>query len=226
MDTPSLQDLLESGAYFGHKKELSHPKAQKFIYNKKDDVNVINLESTIDQLKTAAKLIKQILAEKKPILFVGTKQQAREIIKKVALDAKMPYINSRWLGGTLTNRETIRLRINNYVNLQKDLSDEGNKKYTKKEKVKLEKELAKLDKFFFGLKDLNSLPGALFIVDPVEEHVALEEAKKLNIPVIAVCNTNVNFDKIDCPIPANDNAPKTIELICNYFGAVIKENTK
>lgn len=226
MDTPSLQDLLESGAYFGHKKELSHPKAKKFIYNNKDGVNVINLESTIDQLKNAAKLIKQILADKKPILFVGTKQQAREIIKKTATEVKMPYINSRWLGGTLTNRDTIRQRINNYIKLEQDLSGENSKKYTKKEKVKFEKELAKLDKFFLGIKDLNSLPGALFIIDPVEEHVALDEARKLEIPVIAVCNTNVNFDKIDCPIPANDNAPKTLELICNYIGAVVKENTK
>lgn len=226
MQELTLRDLLEVGAYYGHKKELSHPKAQKFIYTIKDGVNIINLEETIKQAKKATQIIKDVLAKGQKILFVGTKQQSKEAIKNTATKVKMPYVVWRWLGGTMTNFDTIKARINNYLNLEKELKSEEAKKYTKKEKVRLEKELAKLDKFFFGLKEMQNLPGLLFIIDPLEEHVALEEAKKLKIPVIAICNTNVNIDKLDCPIPANDNAPKTINLICDYITNFILANQK
>lgn len=226
MQNITLKDLLEMGAHFGHKKELSHPRAQKFVYTTCEGINIINLEKTIDGLNRASKFLANLSKNGQNIVFVGTKRQAKNMIKKAALDCGMPYVNSRWLGGSLTNFETIKKRITSYKKLKKILEGSETKDYTKKERVKLEKEVAKLDKFFLGLKDLENLPDTLFIVDPVEEHVALKEAKIKKIPVVSLCNTNVDVSQIDYPIPANDNAPKTIEYICNFVSNIIKKNKK
>jgi small subunit ribosomal protein S2 len=214
------------GAHFGHKKELSHPKAKKYIYTISEGINIINLEKTLEGLEEASKFLTDISKSGKKIVFVGTKRQAKNIVRKTAKECGMPYVDYRWLGGTLTNYKTIKSRIDSYKKLKKDLDSEESKKYIKKERVKLEKKVQKLDKFFLGLKDIDGMPGALFLVDPGEEHVALKEAKNMKIPVVALANTDVNFDTIDYPIAGNDNAPKTIEYICNYVSSLIKENTK
>lgn len=226
MQSPTLKDLLEMGAHFGHKKELSHPKAKGYVYTIAEGINIINLEKTIEGLKQAEEFLSKLVRDDKKIIFVGTKRQAKGLIKKVATDSKMPYVNYRWLGGTLTNFKTIKTRINNYKKIKKELEGEEGKKYIKKERVRLEKEVQKLDKFFYGLRDLDKMPDALFIIDPKEEHVALKEAKNIGIPVVALTNTNVDFTTIDYPIAGNDNAPKTIEYILEYVSEILKNNQK
>lgn len=226
MQTPTLKDLLEMGAHFGHKKELSHPKAQGFVYTISEGINIINLEKTIDGLDKASKFLADLAKNGKTIVFVGTKKQAKDIIKKSADDCGMPYVNARWLGGTMTNFATINKRIVNYKKIKEELKDDKAKNYIKKEKVRLQKEVARLDKFFLGLEKLDGMPDALFIVDPSEEHVAVKEAKLKKIPVIALTNTNVDFTKIDYPIAGNDNAPKTIQFICSFISDVIKSSKK
>lgn len=226
MQNANLSELLEAGAHFGHKKELSHPQAKKYIFTIQNGINIINLEKTSECLKRASDFLRELTLSGKIIIFVGTKKQAKQPIEKTAKDCSMPYVTSRWLGGTLTNFDTIKKRIESYKKLKADLENKENKECTKKEKVRLEKELAKLDNFFLGLKDLQKLPDALFIIDPVEEHVAKEEAQKMGIPIVALCNTNVDFSKIDYPIPGNDNAPKTVNYICEYLAKIIKENKK
>jgi small subunit ribosomal protein S2 len=218
----SLQELLEVGAYYGHKKELSHPSADRFIFTNKDEINVINLEDTSRCADDAIKFMKSIIKEGKKVIWVGTKTQAKEAIKNAAEDTKMPYITSRWLGGTMTNFDTIKRRIKSYKEKEELTKSEEFKKFTKKEQVDIKKDLAKLDKFFLGLKDYTDLPGAIFVVDPIEEHVAVAEARKKKIPVIAIANTNVNFNLIDYPIPANDNAIKAIKLIVEYIANNLK----
>jgi len=224
MQTPTLKDLLEMGAHFGHKKELSHPRAQKFVYTICEGVNIIDLEKTIIGLDKASQFLGDFVKSGKTIIFVGTKKQAKDVIKKTAIDCGMPYVNTRWLGGTLTNFKTIKKRIDSYRDLKEELKSDKVKEYTKKERVKFEKEVSRLDKFFLGLIDVTKLPDALFIVDPKEEHVALAEARKKNIPIVALSNTNIDFSKIDYPIPGNDNAPKTIKYICEFISSAIKEN--
>ncbi len=226
MQAPTLKDLLEMGAHFGHKKELSHPKANKYIYTICEGINIINLEKTIEGLDRASAFLAGLAKDGKKVIFVGTKKQAKDIIRKTALECDMPFVNYRWLGGTLTNFKTIRARIDSYKKLKSELESEEGKKYIKKERVRMEKEVAKLDRFFYGLKDLSGMPDALFVVDPSEEHVAIREAKNKGIPVIALANTNVDFTKIEYPIAGNDNAPKTIEYICNYIAKTISDNKK
>lgn len=218
----ALKDLLESGAHFGHKKELSHPSAQKFIFINKDEINIINLEETSRCADEAVKFLKSVLKDNKKIIFVGTKMQAKEHIKTTADALKMPYITLRWLGGTMTNFDTIKRRIKNYKELEASTTTDDFKKLTKKEQVDIRKEIAKLDKFFLGLKDLEELPGAIVVVDPIEEHVAVAEAIKKHIPVVALSNTNMNFKLIKYPIPVNDNATKAIKLIMDYIANNLK----
>lgn len=226
MQTPTLKDLLEMGAHYGHKKELSHPKAQDYVFTISEGINIINLEKTLQGLEVAAQFIAEASKEGKTIVFVGTKRQAKDIVKKAADDAKMPYVNSRWLGGTLTNFDTIKKRIEKYRKIKEELKSDKAKNYIKKEKVRLQKEVARMDKFFLGLEKMDKMPDVLFVVDPSEEHVALKEAKIKKIPVVALANTNIDFTKLEYPIVGNDNAPKTIEFIVNYIAEIIKENKK
>ena len=213
----ALRDLLESGAHFGHKKELSHPTAQKYIFINKDEINIINLEETSRCTDEAVKFLKSVIKDGKKIIFVGTKAQAKEHVKTTAEALKMPHITLRWLGGMMTNLDTIKRRIRSYKELEEQIKSDDFKKMTKKEQVDAKKELAKLDKFFLGLKDYSDLPGVLVVVDPQEEHVAVAEAIKKHIPIVAIANTDTNFKTIDYPIPANDNATRAIKLIMDYI---------
>jgi len=223
MEIPTIADLYATGAHYGHKNVLTHPKFKKYIFDNKEGINIVNLELTIAELARATDFIKKLLAENKKILFVGTKKQARTSVSKYATESDMPYINYRWLGGTLTNFSTIAKRVNNYLSLKEKLESKSPEIGSKKEESRLRKELEKSDKFFFGIKDMKSLPDAMYVIDPALEHVAVAEAKKINIPVIALSNTNADISKIDYVIAANDNAPKTIDLITSYIASVIKE---
>lgn len=222
MQSLTIKELLEAGAHFGHKRELSHPGMNEYIFTVKDKISVIDLEKTLVKMDEANKYLKKMLADKKTVLFVATKQQAKELVKNLADKLKMPYVNYRWLGGTMTNFETIKVRIKKYNELRKQLDSDDFKKMSKKQQISVKKEVAKLDKFFMGLKDIEKLPDALFIVDPTEEHVAVSEARKIKIPIVAIGNTNTDKKKIDILIPANDNAPKTLELLIGNIEKNIK----
>jgi small subunit ribosomal protein S2 len=223
MQMPTLTDLFSNGAHYGHKSELTHPKFKKFIYTLKDEINIIDLEKTQECLKKAEALLIKTVSENKKILFVGTKRQAKEIIKNSAISCDMLYINYRWLGGTVTNFSIIKKRIQKFTELKKILEDKNDKSRTKKERAVIQKEINRMSKFFSGIEKLERIPGVILVVDPNEEHVAVAEAQKANIPVIAICNTNTNITKLNFAIPANDNAPKTIELILGYSATVINE---
>lgn len=223
MQMPTLTDLFSNGAHYGHKCELTHPKFKKFVYTLKDGINIIDLEKTQDCLKKTETLLKKIVSENKKVLFVGTKRQAKELIKNSAINCDMSYINYRWLGGTVTNFSIIKKRIQKFTELKKILEDKNDKTRTKKERAVIQKEVDKMSKFFSGIENLEQIPGVILVVDPNEEHVAVSEAQKANIPVIAICNTNTNVTKLDYAIPANDNASKTIELILGYLVTIINE---
>ncbi len=213
MPMPSLTELLEAGAHYGHKKERSYPRAKKFTYTIRDSIYVIDLEKTIAHLKLALDWLQQATHSGKIILFVGTKRQAKEAVKKTAQNLKMPYIVAHWLGGTLTNFETINKSLKKLSELDELIKSEDFAKYTKKERKRIEEKRIKLNALFEGLKNLSKLPDILFVVDTAKENVAVLEARRMNIPIVGICDTNANPDLIDYPIPANDDSEKSIKLI-------------
>jgi len=219
---PTLTQLLEAGAHFGHKKERSHPKAKDFIYTIRDSVYVIDLEQTILKLKQATEYLKDQIDTGKTVLFVGTKRQAKEMVKKTAENLGMPYIVERWLGGTLTNFETISRSLKQLVEQEELIKSEAFAKYTKKERMRIEKKANKLNLLFEGIKDLKFVPDVLFVVDTVSENVAVTEAIKMGIPIVGICDTNANPSLINYPIPSNDDSGKTIKLILQAIESGVK----
>lgn len=218
-DLPSLQALASAGAHFGHRRERSAPAAQKYTFVVRDGVSVINLEQTQEQLLEAGRYLEERTASGARVLFVGTKRQAASIIAEVAQRCASPFVSERWLGGTLTNFNVIRKNIDRLVEIEKTLSDEANRaKNTKREWARLSDEKTKLHTNLDGITTMTRLPEVLVVVDPHEEKTAINEANRLNIPVIALCDTDVDPSEFFLPIPANDDAPKTIELILNYLG--------
>ena len=222
MKVPSLSEMLEAGVYFGHKKERSHPRAKSFIYTLRNGVYVINLEMTQELLAEALKFLEKTASEGKTILFVGTKPQAKELIKKTAEELQMPYVTFRWLGGTLTNFETIKKNIDSLKKLEEEVSSEEFKKLTKKEKALKQEKLDKMHKVLDGISSLKKLPDALFIIDTNHERIAVSEARKKEIPTVGICDTNSNPDIIDYPIPSNDDAVSAIEMILKLVADAIK----
>jgi len=221
---PTLAELLEAGAHFGHKKERSHPRAKDFTYTIRDSVYVIDLEQTVERLKAASEYLKKQIEAGKTILFVGTKRQAKEALKKTAVSLGMPYITERWLGGTITNFETINKSLKQLVKLEELVKSEDFTKYTKKERLKIEEKIVKLNSIFSGIKEMKYLPDVIFVVDTAHEDVAVREAKKIGMPIVGICDTNANPDLIDYPIPANDDSEKTIILILSAIEADAKES--
>lgn len=213
MPLPTLTELLEAGAHFGHKKERSHPRAKDFTYTIRDSIYVIDLEKTITGLGAAIDYLKNALESGKTVLFVGTKRQAKGAVKKTAQNLRMPFIVERWLGGTLTNFETIRKSLKQLEKLEELTKSEDFAKYTKKERKRIEEKINKLNLLFEGLKEFKELPGILFIVDTAKEDVAVLEARKINIPIVGICDTNADPGLIDYIIPLNDDSQKSIELI-------------
>lgn len=219
---PTLTELLEAGAHFGHKKERSYPKAKKFTYTIRDNVYVIDLEQTVKRLDEAINYLKAQIENGKIILFVGTKRQAKIYVKKLAQNLNMPYVVERWLGGMLTNFETVYKSLKKLEKLEELMKSEDFNKYTKKERRVIEEKQIKLSAIFEGLRNFNKLPDGLFVVDSANEKVAVLEARKINIPIVGICDTNANPDLINYPIPANDDSEKTIKLISEKIEEGVK----
>lgn len=223
MKLPTLEEMIEAGVHFGHKKQRSYPKAKKYIFGLREGINIIDLEKTVESLEVALEYIKKNAKAGKTILFVGTKSQAKSIVEEAAKKVGMPYVTERWLGGTLTNYETIRKSIKHLEDLEKNKKSEEYEKLTKKEKLDIEEEIIKLHKIFDGILNLKGMPDIMFVADAAEDYNAVNEAIVKEIPIVAVCDTNANPDKIDYPIPANDDAVKSIEMIVNLVRDAVAE---
>ena len=222
----TIKELLEAGAHFGHQTSRWHPRMKPYIFTKRNGIHIIDLEQTVSMLDKAYDFIREVTEAGGVILFVGTKKQAQEATGEEAIRCGMYYVNQRWLGGTLTNFTTIQARIDHLVRLE-DQQTRGEFNYLpKKEALKLEEEISRLNHQMGGFKEMTSLPDALFIVDPTKERIALAEAKRVGIPVVAIADTNCNPDDIDYPIPANDDAIRAIKLLCGKIAdAVIEGKT-
>lgn len=219
----TIKELVEAGAHFGHLTRRWNPKMKPYIFMEKNGIHIIDLMKTKEALSKAAEEINKIASLGKPILFVGTKKQAKGIIESEARRCKINWVSERWLGGMLTNFATIRKSVRKMKAIDKQEIDGTFDKLTKKERLMRLRERDKLRKFLEGVESLENLPGALFVVDVKKEAIAVSEAKKLNIPVFAIVDTNCDPDPIDYVIPANDDAVKTIELITSYLGDAIIE---
>jgi len=219
----SIKELLEAGAHFGHQISAWHPRMKTFIFTKRNGIHIIDLEQTVSRLEMAYNFAKDVVAQGGTILFVGTKKQAQESIEQEAERCGMPYVKQRWLGGTLTNFATIQSRIDYLVRLEDQQSRGEFSRLTKKEALKLDEEIARLNRQLGGIKEMTRLPNAMFIVDPTKERIALAEAQRVNIPIIAMVDTNCNPADIDSPIPANDDAIRAIRLVCTKMADAVNE---
>ena len=213
MGVVSMKQLLECGVHFGHQTRRWNPKMKPFIFTERNGIYIIDLQKTVKGLEKAYDFVREISKSGGSLLFVGTKRQAQDPIRDEALKAGQYYINQRWLGGLLTNFTTIRKRVARMGEIQAMDEDGSIARYPKKEQTQMHKELAKLEKYLSGIKDMKAMPDALFVIDPRRETIAVTEARKLNIPVIAIVDTNCDPDLIDYPIPGNDDAIRAIELI-------------
>jgi small subunit ribosomal protein S2 len=224
MASTNYKELLEAGVHFGHLTRKWDPKMAPYIFMEKNGIHIIDLNKTLVALDEAAAAIKNIAKSGRKILFVATKKQAQEIVAEEARRLKMPYVTERWLGGMLTNFATVRKSLKKMSTIDKMMKDpEQSKALAKREKLMLSREREKLDRVLGGIADLSRLPAALFIVDVKREHIAVKEAQKLNLPIFAVCDTNSNPELVDFPIPANDDASKSVALIVSIIGKAIEE---
>lgn len=212
---PSLEEMLHAGMHFGHRTSRWHPKMKPFIFTERNGLYIIDLQKSQKQLEVALDFMSNLVKENKNILFVGTKKQVQKPMKELALEINMPFVVGKWLGGCLTNFTVIKKSIKKYLKLKEDQASGKFDRYTKKEKLNFEREIKKMDERLGGLSDLNKLPDALFIWDIKEEKTAISEAKKKSIPVIGICDTNVNPEEVNYPIACNDDSTKTINLILN-----------
>lgn len=218
-----IKKLLEAGAHFGHKTERWHPKMAPYIHSKRGGTHIIDLAKTVDALDGALAFLTKIASEGKQVLLVGTKRQAQDIIKKAAIETNMPYVTERWLGGMITNWNTIGGRVKHLQDLENRMaSGELANKYNKLEVQRFQEEIDQMNVLYGGVKEMNSRPGALFIVDMVNDDNAVREARKLNIPIVAMVDTNADPSLVTYPIPANDDAIKAIQLITDYVQTAIE----
>jgi len=222
-DTATIKELLEAGAHFGHQTSRWHPRMKKYIFTKRNGIHIIDLERTSNMLDEACEFVKQMVAEGGKILFVGTKKQAQNIIEEEAKRCGMYYINQRWIGGVLTNFATIQSRVDYLVHLEDQQVKGEFNRLPKKEALKLEEQITRLNKQIGGFKEMTSLPDAIFLVDLAKERIVLAEAQRLGIPVVAITDTNCNPDDVARPIPANDDAIRTIKLITGKLADAVIE---
>lgn len=222
----SMKQLLEAGVHFGHQTRRWNPKMKKYIFTERNGIYIIDLQKTVKKIEEAYKFVRQLGEEGGTILFVGTKKQAQESVKEEANRSGMYYVNQRWLGGTLTNFQTIRKRINRLKQIEKMEEDGTFEVLPKKETVYLLKEKERLLKFLGGIKDMKKLPDALFVIDPRKESIAIAEARKLNIPIIGIVDTNCDPDEIDYVIPANDDAIRAVKLLTSTVADAIIEGNQ
>ena len=223
MSSLDFNQLLEAGAHFGHLKRKWNPNMAPYIFMEKNGIHIIDLHKTVAKIDEAAAAIRQIAKSGKKILFVATKKQAKEIISEQVSAIHMPYVTERWPGGMLTNFNTIRKAVKKMSSLDEMMNGPQWANISKREKLQIQREKAKLEKNLGSIADLNSLPSALFVVDVLKEHIAVAEARKLNIPIFAIVDTNSNPNLIDFPIPANDDASKSIALIVKTMCEAIQE---
>jgi len=222
-NTSLQQQLLEAGVHFGHLKKKWNPKMLPYIFAEKKGIHIIDLNKTTEHLQESASALKQIARSGKKILFVGTKKQAKDIVTECAQRVQMPYVTERWLGGMLTNFNTVRKSVKKMQSIDKMLNDGSFDSITKKERLTLTRDKDKMEKVLGGIANLGRVPAALFIVDIGHEHIALSEAKRLNITTFGVVDTNCDPNKVDFAIPGNDDATKSIAIITNYITAAIAE---
>ena len=223
MAVVSMKQLLEAGVHFGHQTRRWNPKMAEYIYMERNGIYIIDLQKTVKKLEEAYAFVRQVTENGDSILFVGTKKQAQEAVKEEAERVGMYYVNARWLSGMLTNFKTMRTRVDRLAQLKKMQEDGTFDMLPKKEVMKLLGEMAKLEKYLGGVKEMKKLPGALFVIDPRKEHNAIAEARKLHIPIVAIVDTNCDPDEVDYVIPGNDDAIRAIRLISATMANAIIE---
>jgi small subunit ribosomal protein S2 len=209
----SMKSLLEAGVHFGHQTQRWDPRMRTYIFTERNGIHIIDLQQTVQHLTRACDFVRDMVANGKSVLFTGTKRQAQETVENEAKRCLMPYVNNRWLGGTLTNFSTIQSRIDHLVRLEDAKARGEHDRLPKKEVMKLDKEIERLNRHFGGIKEMTQLPGAVFIVDTTAEKIAIAESLRLGIPIIAMVDTNGNPDEIDYPIPSNDDAIRAVRLV-------------
>lgn len=219
----SMKELLEAGAHFGHQTSRWHPRMKRYIFTKRNGIHIIDLEQTTGMLETACNFVKDTVAEGGHVLFVGTKKQAQSIVAEEATRCGMYYINQRWIGGVLTNFTTIQGRIDHLVRLEDQQARGDFDRLPKKEAMKLNKEIGRLNRNLGGFKEMTVLPDIVFIIDPSKEGIAIAESQRVGIPIVAIVDTNCNPDDIDYPIPANDDAIRAIKLITSKIADAVIE---
>ncbi|MDD6310974.1 MAG: 30S ribosomal protein S2 [Firmicutes bacterium] len=223
MSVISMKQLLEAGVHFGHQTRRWNPKMAPYIFTERNGIYIIDLQKTVKKIDEAYNFMKEVAASGKPILFVGTKKQAQAAIRDEALRCDMYYVNQRWLGGMLTNYKTISTRIKRLYDIQAMEEDGTFAKLAKKEVIQLKSEAEKLEKFLGGIKEMKGMPGAIFVVDPKKEKIAVKEARILGIPVIGIVDTNCDPDDVDYIIPANDDAIRAVKLIAGCMADAVIE---
>ncbi|MBQ9891050.1 MAG: 30S ribosomal protein S2 [Firmicutes bacterium] len=219
----SMKQLLEAGVHFGHQTRRWNPKMAPYIFTERNGIYIIDLSKTVYKVDEAYEFVKSVAAEGKPVLFVGTKKQAQAAVKDEAERCGMYFVNERWLGGMLTNYKTISSRIKRLAEINKMEEDGTFDALTKKEVIKLNKEADKLEKYLGGIKTMHGMPGALFVVDPKKEKIAVSEARTLGIPIVGMCDTNCDPDDVDYIIPANDDAIRAVKLIASKMADAVIE---
>jgi small subunit ribosomal protein S2 len=218
-----MKSLLEAGVHFGHQTRRWNPKMGTFIFSERNGIHIIDLQQTVGRLEQACEFVRDLAAHGEAIVFVGTKKQSQETIETEAKRCFMPYVSSRWLGGTLTNFATIQARIDHLVRLE-DARERGEfERMLKKEALKVEKEIARLNRHLVGIKEMTKLPGALYVVDPSKERIAVAEASRMDVPIVAMVDTNCNPDEIDYPVPSNDDAIRAIKLVTGCIADAVLE---
>ncbi|MCQ2568941.1 MAG: 30S ribosomal protein S2 [Candidatus Saccharibacteria bacterium] len=219
-----IKELLAAGAHFGHKTSRWHPKMAPYIHSKRQGAHIINLEKTVEALDEALPKVTELASKGKKVLFVGTKKQLKDAVKEVAESIDMPYVTVRWVGGMLTNVETVNKQIRKLKDLERRMaSGELEKRYSKLEVQRFQEEIDVLNERYGGIKNMAEQPVAVIVTDMIQDKNAVKEAKTLNIPVFAICDTNVNPSEVEYPIPANDDAIKSVKLVLDYFAQAIKE---
>lgn len=222
-----IKALLEAGVHFGHNTSRWHPKMAPYIHSKRQGIHIIDLTKTVEALETTLPFLTKVAASGKQVLFVGTKRQAKEIVKKTAEEIGQPYVTERWMGGMLTNATTITGRLKHLRNLENRMaSGDLAKRYSKLEVQRFQEEIDELNAKYGGIKELNGKPGAVIVTDIIEDANAVREARKLNIPVIALVDSNANPGDVDYAIPANDDAIKGLQLLLDYFAAAVREGAE
>ena len=222
MASIQMKELLEAGVHFGHQTRRWNPKMKPYIFGKRNGIHIVDLQKTLQHFEDAAGFVRDLAANGRNILFVGTKRQAQDAIREEAVRCGMFYVNHRWLGGTMTNFRTIRKSIDRFKEIEATLANED-AHLTKKERIRLERQRRKMERALGGIKDMEDLPDALFIIDTVHEHIAVREANRLGIPVVAVVDTNCDPEEVDVPIPGNDDAIRAIRLFTSRIADNVLE---